>query len=55
MPTQYSLQIVHPAFELLKRSARVLHFIAAAVIFINALHELIAHDGNKIYAIHKWL
>jgi len=48
MPTQYSLQIVHPAFELLKRSARVLHFIAASVIFINALHLLQAHNGNKL-------
>jgi hypothetical protein len=48
MPTQYSLQIVHPAFELLKRSARVLHFIAASVIFINALHLLQVHHGNKI-------
>ena len=48
MQTQYSLQIVHPAFELLKRSARILHFIAASVIFIDALHLLIAHDGNKI-------
>ena len=48
MQTQYSLQIVHPAFELLKRSARILHFIAASVIFIDALHLLIAHDGNKL-------
>lgn len=48
MPTQYSLQIVHPAFELLKRSARILHFIAASVILIDALHLLIAHDGNKV-------
>ncbi|MGC4103913.1 hypothetical protein [Ferruginibacter sp.] len=48
MPTQYSLQIVHPAFELLKRSARVLHFIAASVILINALHVLQAHHGSKV-------
>jgi hypothetical protein len=48
MPTQFSLQIVHPAFELLKRSARILHFIAASVILIDALHLLIAHDGNKV-------
>ena len=48
MPTQFSLQIVHPAFELLKRSARVLHFIAASVILIDALHLLQAHDGNKV-------
>jgi len=48
MPTQYSLQIVHPAFELLKRSARVLHFIAASIILINALHTLQAHGGSKL-------
>jgi len=48
MPTQFSLQIVHPAFELLKRSARVLHFIAASVILINALHLLQAHQANKV-------
>ena len=48
MATQYSLQVVHPAFELLKRSARVLHFIAASVILINALHLLQAHNASKV-------
>jgi hypothetical protein len=48
MATQYSLQIVHPAFELLKRSARVLHFIAASLILINALHLLQAHNASKV-------
>ena len=48
MPNQYSLQIIHPAFELLKRSARILHFIAASVILIAALHLLEVHHGNKI-------
>jgi hypothetical protein len=48
MQTQYSLPVVHPAFELLKRSARVLHFIAASLIFINALHLLQAHNGNTV-------
>jgi hypothetical protein len=48
MATQYSLQIVHPAFELLKRSARVLHFIAASIIVINALHLLQAHNASSI-------
>ncbi len=48
MLIKYSLQIVHPAFELLKRSARVLHFIAASVILINALHLLQAHNGSKV-------
>jgi hypothetical protein len=48
MQTQYSLPVVHPAFELLKRSARVLHFIAASLIFINALHLLQSHNGNTV-------
>lgn len=48
MQTQYTLPVVHPAFELLKRSAKVLHFIAASVILINAIHILNAHDGNKV-------
>jgi hypothetical protein len=48
MQTQYSIPVVHPAFELLKRSARVLHFIAASVIFINALHLLQSHQVNKV-------
>lgn len=48
MPNQFSLPIVHPAFELLKRSARILHFIAASVILIDALHLLIAHDASKL-------
>ncbi|MBS1513163.1 MAG: hypothetical protein JST86_20165 [Bacteroidetes bacterium] len=48
MSTQYSLHVVHPAFELLKRSARILHFIAAGIILVNAVHELAAHNGSKI-------
>jgi hypothetical protein len=48
MQNQYSLPVVHPAFELLKSSARVLHFIAASVILINAVHILQVHDGNKL-------
>jgi hypothetical protein len=45
---QYSIPVIHPAFELLKRSAKLLHFMAAAVIFVNALHILLAHNGNKV-------
>ncbi|MEP6675921.1 MAG: hypothetical protein ABJA78_12225 [Ferruginibacter sp.] len=48
MNTRYSLHIVHPAFELLKRSARILHFIAASVIIINAMHQLQYHDADKL-------
>ncbi len=48
MQTQYTLSVIHPAFELLKRSARILHFIAASVILINAIHVLQAHGGSKV-------
>jgi len=39
MHRQYLLPVVHPAFELLKRSARVLHFIAASAILMNAVRS----------------
>jgi hypothetical protein len=45
---QYSIPVIHPSFELLKRSAKLLHFMAAAVILVNALHILLAHNGNKV-------
>ena len=45
---QYSIPVVHPAFELLKRSARILHFLAASVIVINAVHLLQVHNENKV-------
>ena len=48
MNTKYSLQIVHPAFELLKRSSRILHFIAASVIIVNAIHQLQHHNADKV-------
>jgi hypothetical protein len=48
MQSQFTLPVVHPAFELLKRSARILHFIAASVILINAVHILQVHNGNKV-------
>lgn len=48
MTNQYSLPIIHPAFELLKRFARILHFLAATVIFINAWVELRAGDMDNI-------
>ncbi len=48
MQAQYSLPVIHPAFELLKRSARILHFIAASVILINAIHILQVHNGSKV-------
>ena len=46
--TQYSIPVVHPAFELLKRSARILHFLAASVIVINAVHLLQAHNATRV-------
>jgi hypothetical protein len=38
MPTQFFLPVIHPAFELLKRSAWMLHFIATSIILINGLY-----------------
>jgi hypothetical protein len=45
---QYLIPIIHPAFELLKRSAKLLHFMAAAVILLNGLYLLLSLNGNKI-------
>ena len=55
MPTQYSLPVIHPAFELLKRSARILHFIAASLILVNAIFELQQHDVSKILCYSQML
>jgi hypothetical protein len=51
MFTRFSIPVVHPSFELLKRSARVLHFIAASVIAVNAWHQLQEHDTSRMLAI----
>ena len=48
MTTQYSIPVIHPAFELLKRSAGALHLIAASLILVNAITELRAHDVSNI-------
>ncbi len=48
MAARYSLSIIHPSFELLKNASRLLHFMAAAFIALNALHQLSAHEGGKI-------
>jgi hypothetical protein len=48
MPTQYSLPVIHPPFELLKRSSGILHFIAASVILINGVHHFQIHHPAKI-------
>ena len=48
MAANYSLSIVHPSFESLKNASRLLHFMAAAFIALNAVHQLSAHEGNKI-------
>ncbi len=48
MPTHFSLRIVHPAFELLKRSASFLHFIAASLIILNAVHQLQQLHSNQV-------
>jgi hypothetical protein len=48
MPSQFSLRIIHPAFELLKRSAPVLHFIAASIILLNGLHHFNSHHISRM-------
>ena len=48
MPTQYSLPVIHPSFELLKRSSRILHFIAASIIMINGIHHFQIHHYSKV-------
>ena len=48
MPTHYSLAIIHPSFELLKRSSRILHFIAASIIMINGIHHFQIHHYSKV-------
>jgi hypothetical protein len=45
---KYSLSIIHPSFESLKNLSKLLHFMAAAFIALNAVHQLSAHEGNKI-------
>jgi hypothetical protein len=51
MNTKYSLHVVLPAFELLKKSAKILHFIAASAILLNAWHEWQAHNENIVLCI----
>ncbi len=55
MQTNYHLPVIHPSFELLKRSAKILHFLAAAAILVNALHELRMHNGNPIMCITQMI
>ncbi len=50
MFTQFSIPVVHPAFELLKKSARLLHFIAASVVLVNAWHQLQENEPTKLLA-----
>ncbi len=51
MNTKYSLHVVLPAFELLKKSAKILHFIAASAILLNAWHEWQVHSENIVLCI----
>ncbi|MFN8243388.1 MAG: hypothetical protein U0X40_04975 [Ferruginibacter sp.] len=48
MNSQYSLPIVHPSFELLKRSGRFLHFVAASLILMNAFRGLRTPGSNSM-------
>jgi hypothetical protein len=51
MFTQFSLPVVHPAFELLKRSARLLHLVAAVVILVNALYQWQQYGASRLLCI----
>lgn len=48
MAANYSLSIVNPSFELQKNLSRLLHFMAAAFIAVNAVHQLSSHEGNQL-------
>jgi hypothetical protein len=51
MQASYLLPVIHPSFELLKKSAKVLHFLAAAAILANAFHQYRSHDGSVALCI----
>ncbi len=55
MPAHYSLPVIHPSFESLKRSAPILHFIAASIILINGLHHFQLHHISKIICYCQFL
>lgn len=48
MPAKLSLPTIHPAVEMLQNVCRLLHFVAAIFITVNAMHQLSAHEGSKI-------
>lgn len=50
MNSQYSLPVVHPSFELLKRSGRFLHFVAASLIMVNAIQDLQSAGASQVGA-----
>ena len=45
-----ALPIVHPAFQNLKRSGKLLHLTAAALILIHAITHVIQPGGSYIYS-----
>lgn len=51
MFTQFSIPVVHPGFELLKRSARLLHLVAATVILVNALYQWQQYNASHLLCI----
>lgn len=55
MYTQYSLPVIHPSFELLKRSAKILHFIAASAILVTALHQWQVHNANGVLCVTQMI
>ena len=44
-----ALPIVHPAFQNLKRSGKLLHVTAAALILLHAITQVVRPEGSYIY------
>ncbi len=44
-----AINIVHPAFENLKRMGRFLHFVAGLLVLFNAIHQLQQPTFNHLY------
>jgi hypothetical protein len=44
-----AINIVHPAYENLKRTGRFLHLVAGLLIILNAIHELQLPKINHLY------
>jgi hypothetical protein len=55
MTTQYFLPVIHPAFEVLKKSSQTLHFIGASIILVNGLHLMEEHSSAKLLCYFQFI